>query len=87
MSSKKKEKEPWTKCENCEAYFPRAKFSLHNQDVCRSDFSHCTDGKNEGLSNSGGSDQLPRVGSIKDARFFAVCSMYSLEGKLELLNL
>eukprot|EP00794_Sanderia_malayensis_P007314 gene7315-8132_t len=34
MSSKKKEKDPWSRCESCLCYFPRFKFSLHTDECC-----------------------------------------------------
>ena len=76
MSSKKKEKDPWTKCEQCEAYFPRAKFSLHSQDACQ----RICEGKNEASLFTSWSPVLPKIGFVLDGRFLTSCSTYKLEG-------
>ncbi len=33
-SSKKKDRDPWTKCESCLCFIPRIKFVAHNKENC-----------------------------------------------------
>ena len=81
MSSKKKEKESWTECEHCHHFFPRVKFSLHDQDACRPSCDS-TDGEQTYILGKPADLGLPHVGFVYCERFFGLCSTYKIDGWL-----
>ena len=79
MSAKKKEKEQWRECEKCLVLFPRAKFSLHDQDACQL-FTESADGDQRCVFGLPSDQGLPHMGFIYSERFAALCSTYKIDG-------